>query len=150
MGDRQHATLARSGWRGVLETVWGGLAKIELPNSVHMLETAPHSWLFRRCAAVVHHGGAGTTHEGLRWGRPTIICPFAVDQPFWGRRVAALGVGPSPIPQKTLSTDKLATALTAVRDPAMIARAEALGAKIRSERGTEAAADVIEHCLAAR
>lgn len=142
--------LARSGQRGVLATVWGGLAKIDLPDTVHMLETAPHSWLFPRCAAVVHHGGAGTTHEGLRWGRPTIVCPFGVDQPFWGRRMAALGVGSDPIPQKALSADKLSAALTAVRDPALIARAEALGAAIRSERGAEAAADVIERCLEAR
>lgn len=113
-----------------------------------MLSSAPHGWLFPRCSAVVHHGGAGTTHAGLRAGKPTIICPVAFDQPFWGRRVAALGVGPDPIRQKTLSADKLAAALAAVRDPAMIARAEALSAEIRREPGTAAAVEIIEAAAA--
>ncbi|MFN8418241.1 MAG: hypothetical protein U0528_03190 [Anaerolineae bacterium] len=49
-------------------------------------------------AAVVHHGGAGTTAAGLRAGVPSIIVPFFGDQPFWGQRTAALGVGTAPIP----------------------------------------------------
>jgi sterol 3beta-glucosyltransferase len=62
-------------------------------------------------AAVVHHGGAGTTAAGLRAGRPTIVIPFFVDQPFWGRRVADLGVGPEPIPFKDLSAERLASSI---------------------------------------
>jgi len=42
-------------------------------------------------AAVVHHGGAGTTAAGLRAGKPTVICPFIADQPFWGRIIHELG-----------------------------------------------------------
>ena len=57
------------------------------------LKAVPHDWLFPQVAAVVHHGGAGTTAAGLRAGRPTVICPFFGDQPFWGRRVHELGVG---------------------------------------------------------
>ena len=49
----------------------------------YLLGPCPHSWLFPRVAAVVHHGGAGTTAAGLRAGKPTMICPFFGDQHFW-------------------------------------------------------------------
>ena len=55
-----------SGQRGLLLTGWGGLRTADLPGHVFVLNSAPHSWLFPRMAAVVHHGGAGTTAEGLR------------------------------------------------------------------------------------
>jgi sterol 3beta-glucosyltransferase len=89
--------LSRSGARGLLLSGWGGLAQADLPESIFQVEHAPHGWLFPRVAAVVHHGGAGTTAAGLRAGRPTVIVPFFGDQPFWGRIVAARGVGPQPI-----------------------------------------------------
>src|SRR5690606_20447509 len=94
--------LKRSGERGLIATGWGGIEAANLPESVFPIESAPHDWLFPRVAAVVHHGGAGTTAAGLRVGKPTVVCPFFGDQPFWGRRIFELGVGPEPIPQKKL------------------------------------------------
>ncbi len=139
------AALGRAGVRGVLASGWGGLDAHGLPDSVHALDQAPHGWLFPRCAAVVHHGGAGTTAAGLRAGRPTVVCPFFADQPFWGRRVEALGVGPAPIPQKRLTPDRLAEAVhTAVTDGVMRGRARRLGEKLRAEDGVEVAVRVIE------
>src|SRR5690606_29845402 len=58
--------LAQSGQRGLLASGWGGLTAADLPENVFMIEQAPHSWLFPRVAAVVHHGGAGTTAASLR------------------------------------------------------------------------------------
>lgn len=130
-----------SGKRAVLATGWGGLADRSVPESVHLLDAAPHDWLFPRCAAVVHHGGSGTTHEGLRWGRPSFVCPVFGDQPFWGRRVAMLGAGPPPIAQKKLTSEALCHAIRAMQDPAMIAKAEETGIAMRAEPGAQAAAD---------
>jgi sterol 3beta-glucosyltransferase len=136
--------LARAGQRGVLASGWGGLSQADLPESVYMLKSAPHSWLFPHMAAVVHHGGAGTTAAGLRAGVPSAIVPFFGDQPFWGARVAALGVGPSPLPRKRLTAEGLAAAITqAACDDAMRARAAALGEKIRAEDGAARAAALI-------
>lgn len=73
----------------------------------------PHAWLLPRVAAVVHHGGAGTTAATLRAGIPSVIIPHAFDQAFWGRRVSALGAGPAPIDMKELTSDRLALALRA-------------------------------------
>lgn len=139
------AALERTGQRGVLATGWGGLQAGAVPSSIFLLDEAPHDWLFPQMAAVVHHGGAGTTAAGLRAGVPTVICPFFADQPFWGRRVAALGAGPTPIPQRQLTAERLAAAIgAATGDPAMRANAQALGAAIRAEDGVARAVAAIE------
>lgn len=130
--------------RGVLATGWGGLAQVEDAERVHFLESAPHDWLFPRCAAVVHHGGAGTTHEGLRWGRPSIICPVFGDQPFWGQRVAATGAGPLPLPQKRLTAETLSEALKATEAPEMRRRAAEIGEALRAEHGAAGAAAEVD------
>ncbi len=140
--------LALGGRRGLLLTGWGGLRAASVPTNVFVLESAPHSWLFPRMAAVVHHGGAGTTAEGLRAGVPAVIVPFVFDQPFWGARVRALGVGPAPIPLKHLTADRLACAITsAVTDPGMKQRARGAGAAIRAEDGVGNAVQVVERYL---
>ena len=128
--------VAQSGARAILASGWGGLTPDDVPDSVFRLEDAPHDRLFPRCAAVVHHGGAGTTAAGLRAGRPTVICPFFGDQPFWGRRVHELGAGPEPIPQKKLTASKLASAIQAATEtPSIRESARDLGRRIREEDG---------------
>jgi sterol 3beta-glucosyltransferase len=139
------AALQQAGLRGVLATGWGGLATNEVPATLHLLDQAPHDWLFPRMAAVAHHGGAGTTAAGLRAGCPTIICPFFGDQPFWGRRVHELGAGSRPVPQKQLTSDKLAAALRdAVGNASIRRQALALRDRIRSEDGIAKAVAIIE------
>jgi UDP:flavonoid glycosyltransferase YjiC (YdhE family) len=140
--------LRRTGQRGVLLTGWGAIEATTVPDTVLVMDAAPHSWFFPRMAAVVHHGGAGTTAEGLRAGVPSVIVPFAVDQPFWGKRVQALGLGPAPIPQKQLTADKLAYAVQrATTDHEIIERASAMGRTLRAEQGIENAVRTIETYL---
>jgi sterol 3beta-glucosyltransferase len=128
--------IARTGQRAILQSGWGGLRTADLPDQVFLVNAVPHAWLFPRMAAIVHHGGAGTTAASLRAGVPTIVVPFFGDQPFWGQRVADLGVGPAPIPRKQLTVEKLAQAIDrAVTDPAMGQRARDLGQKIQAEDG---------------
>jgi UDP:flavonoid glycosyltransferase YjiC (YdhE family) len=116
-----------------------------VPDNVLVVDSAPHSWLFPRMAAVVHHGGAGTTAEGLRAGVPTVIVPFVLDQPFWGARIKALGLGPDPIPQKNLTADRLAEAIRiAVTDLDIKQRASAHGEAIRAENGIGNAVKIIQ------
>ena len=101
----------RAGIRAILATGWGGLAEVNVPDSVHVIEGAPHSALFKHVSAVVHHGGAGTTAAGLRAGRPTLVCPLTVDQPFWAHRVWKLGCGPEPLSLKRLNAEAFARRL---------------------------------------
>ncbi len=130
--------LALSSQRGLLLTGWGGLQMASVPDNVFVLDAAPHAWLLPRMAAVVHHGGAGTTAEGVRAGVPSIIVPFVLDQPFWGARIKALELGPDPIPQKQLTAERLAAAITcAVSDSAMRQRARVLGTAVQAEHGVD-------------
>jgi len=143
--------LARCGQRGVLQSGWTGLGEADLPRGVIRIEASPHDWLFPRMAAVVHHGGAGTVAAGLRAGVPSIITPAMADQPFWGQRVAALGVGPKPIPYRRLSVERLAEAIRiATTDRLMRERAEALGRKIRAEDGVQRAVEAFHSHLSGK
>jgi sterol 3beta-glucosyltransferase len=136
--------LEKSGQRGLLVSGWGGLQAADLLQTVFMAEAIPHDWLFPQVAAVVHHGGAGTTAAGLRAGKPGIICPFFGDQPFWGKLIYERRVGPKPIPQSQLSADRLAEAIqAAVEDQTMQHRAAEMGKSIRAEDGVARAVEII-------
>jgi UDP:flavonoid glycosyltransferase YjiC (YdhE family) len=138
-----------SGQRAILAAGWSGLGgKMTLPDTIHRLDSAPHDWLFPRMSAVVHHGGAGTTAAAFYAGVPQIIVPHMADQPFWGRKVHALGVGPKPIPRPNLTAQRLAAAINeAVTNPEVKSRAEKLGAVIRVEHGLENAVAFIQKYL---
>lgn len=143
--------LAKSGQRGVIATGWGGMSVMKVPGNVFVLDSAPHGWLFPRMSAVVHHGGAGTTAEGLRAGVPSVIIPFTFDQPFWGQRVQSLGAGPQPIQATRLNADKLSDAiLRAVNDTEMRRRAEEVGKAIRAEDGLGNAVKIVQKYLGAQ
>lgn len=143
--------LKKSGKRGVIATGWGGMNVMDVPENVFVLDSAPHGWLFPRMAAVVHHGGAGTTAEGLRAGKSAVIVPFIVDQLFWGKRVKALGAGVEPIQAKGLTAAKLAEAIQrAVNDAEMRRRAEAIGMAIRAEDGVGNAVEIVKNYLGAQ
>lgn len=139
------AALERSGQRGVLATGWGGLDQANLPANLYGLEAVHHAWLFPRLAAVVHHGGSGTTGAGLRAGVPSVLVPHIGDQPFWAQRVAELGAGPQPVPRRQLTSQRLAEAITrAVTDTGIQARARSLGEQIRREDGLGKAVEILE------
>ncbi|KAK2994723.1 hypothetical protein RJ640_002529 [Escallonia rubra] len=84
---------------------------------------------------VVHHGGAGTTAAGLKAACPTTVVPFFGDQPFWGERVHAKGVGPPPIPVDEFSLDKLVEAIQFMLDPMVKERAVELAKAMENEDG---------------
>jgi len=136
--------LALANQRAVLLSGWSGLQKNNLPDSIFMIDSIPHSWLFPRVSAVVHHGGASTVAAGLRAGVPTIVIPFFGDQPFWGQRIADLGVGTKPIPRKKLTAERLANAIQqVVTDEDMRQRAAKLGKQIQTEDGIMASIEII-------
>jgi sterol 3beta-glucosyltransferase len=136
--------LAKTGKRAIMLSGWGGLHTTDLPETIFMVDSVPHAWLFPRLAAIVHHGGAGTTAAALRAGVPSVVIPFFGDQPFWGRIVAERGLGPGPIPRKKLTAERLASAIhTAVTDKDMRQRAARIGEVIRAEDGVGGAVEII-------
>lgn len=133
-----------AGVRAVVAKGWGGLDDISDPR-IHVIDEAPHRWLFPRVAAVVHHGGAGTTAAGLRAGRPSLICPVLGDQPFWGSRVHALGAGPRPLPLRRATAATLAVGIDELVSTESYAdSAETLAQCISGDDGTGEAVRVLE------
>ncbi|NJO82669.1 MAG: glycosyltransferase family 1 protein [Blastochloris sp.] len=138
----------QAGVRAVLLSGWSRLGAASLPDEVLALSYAPHSWLFPRVAAVVHHGGAGTTAAALRAGVPSVVVPVMADQPFWGRRLCQLGASTRPLSRAHLTADKLATAVReAIMNRAIQAKAAELGARIRAEEGLGAAVGAVREIL---
>lgn len=132
----------RTGQRALVSKGWGGFGAdaMGIPEGIYMLGNVPHDWLFNHVSCVVHHGGAGTTAAGIALGKPTVIVPFFGDQPFWGAMVAKAGAGPVPIPNKQLTAEKLAVGITDALKQSTLSRAQELGARISSEKGTDAGA----------
>src|SRR5919201_2936489 len=143
--------LRRAGQRGVLQRPPEGLAGAALGDDMLAAGGVAHDWLFPRCAAVVHHGAAGTTATGLRAGVPTVIVPHNSDQFSWARRMTELRVSPPPIPRRRLSVDRLEHAVTAATtDRELRDRAKALGRSIRDEDGVARAVEAFERRVAGR
>lgn len=136
--------LARTQQRGII--VGPGLHHRRDPSpEVFRIDDVPYEWLFGRCGAIIHHGGAGTTGKGLMAGVPNIVLPFTSDQPFWGNRVHSLGVGPKPIPPHKLSVKLLADTIDiTMKDEGTRARARYLGESMRREDGVLSAVEIIE------
>ena len=95
--------LEKAGARAIVSEGWAHLGGERPPSNVFLIGDCPHDWLFARCRAVCHHGGAGTTAAGLRAGLPTVVVPSFGDQFFWGRwwRMPARGRSRSPSPGST-------------------------------------------------
>ncbi len=141
--------LDKAGARGIVSEGWAHLGGDSPPPNVYVIGDCPHDWLFARCRAVCHHGGAGTTAAGLRAGLPTVVVPFFGDQFFWGRIVADAGAGPEPIPIRRLDSQTLMAAFDACRRPQVRERARELGARLRATDGVELAVESIERHLPA-
>ena len=140
------AALEKTNQRGIIATGWGGISNVDLPHNVFKINSVPHDWLFPKCTAVIHHGGAGTTGASLKAGVPTIIVPFFSDQPFWGQRITDLGVGRSI--EQELTVEKLSTAIaTVINNRRIRDRAAALSEQIRTENGVDNAVRAIERYL---
>ncbi|MEU9899057.1 glycosyltransferase [Streptomyces phaeochromogenes] len=124
--------LRRAGLRGILQSGAAGLAADG--DDILTIGDVPHTLLFPRLAAVVHHAGAGTSAAALRAGVPAVTAPVTADQPFWARRLTSIGAATTPIPFHSLTTERLTDALDQVTKQQTYARAAATAAQ---HMGTE-------------
>jgi sterol 3beta-glucosyltransferase len=137
--------LRGAGRRGVLLRSPEALAGADLGDDIFALQRVSHGWLFPRCAAVVHHGAAGTTATALRCGVPSVVVPHNADQFTWARRMAELGVSPSPIPRRRLTLERLEPAIRLATTSCVLReRAQAIAESIREEDGVGRAVEVFE------
>lgn len=130
---------ARLGMRAVL---LAGEAAVSPAPHVLVRKYAPHSLLFPRAAAVVHHGGIGTTGQALRAGRPQLVVPFMGDQPDNAARILRLSEGLKVAPRR-FARDAATLIEELLQEPTYARVAAELGARVRAENGADAAADAI-------
>ncbi|PSK54319.1 Sterol 3-beta-glucosyltransferase [Elsinoe australis] len=131
------------GIRAIISRGWsdlGGNVDTEGNGNVLFVGDCPHEWLFSKVAAVVHHGGAGTTACGLKNARPTLVVPFFGDQPFWGQMIASAGAGPKPIPHQDLTASTLTRAIKYCLSTEAATAALEISKRMESETGIETAA----------
>jgi vancomycin aglycone glucosyltransferase len=131
------------GRRALVSRGWADLALIDDHDDCFAVGEVNQQALFRQVAAVVHHGGAGTTTTAARAGAPQVVVPQMADQPYWGRRVADLGVGAAhDVP--TPSIESLSVALRAALTAEKRTRAAAVAATIRTDGATAAATRLLD------
>lgn len=141
----------RAGVRALISSGWAGLGSDQPPpEGVRFIGAEPHGKLFPRCAAVVHHGGAGTTHAAARAGLPQVVMPHVLDQFYWAHRIALAGVGPRAVKRHSPDPEPLARAIReCVEDEELRGRARALGARIATN-GAERVAELLERIAEGR
>lgn len=142
------ATLQKMGERAILSGSFSHVQKERLPHHLLWIDSVPHDWLFPKVAAVIHHGGAGTTHAGLIAQKPTLIIPFVVDQFHWGELIYRLGCGPKPIPAKRFSQELFRKAIEQLLNKESYRiEAKRLSEKMEQENAAQRIIETLqEHC----
>jgi UDP:flavonoid glycosyltransferase YjiC (YdhE family) len=136
--------VGRVGCRAILGAGWTGLGDgARLPGGILQVRDAPHRALFPRMAALVHHGGSGTTHSAARAGVPQVVVPHMLDQFYWGERVRHLGLGPGPVPHAELTIARLVRLLRELIRPSYRHQARVVAGLMRTD-GVRAIADAVE------
>jgi UDP:flavonoid glycosyltransferase YjiC (YdhE family) len=135
---------ARLNRRGILLTRHTEQLPRALPAMVRHFDYAPFGQLLPRCAALVHHGGIGTTSQALRAGVPQLIMPMAHDQFDNAARVERLGVG-RKIGRRSYRASKVARRLHELIDsPDVRSRARQVASRFEGASALQRAADLVE------
>ncbi|GLC42175.1 hypothetical protein PLESTM_001300200 [Pleodorina starrii] len=108
-------------------------------GDIFLVRDVPHTWLFPRVSAVIHHGGVGTTAAGLLAGCPTFVAPSFGDLFFWGELCGRAGVGPPPVPIYKLTAADLTGAIRVLQSEGARDAAKRAGARLRQLDGLGAA-----------
>jgi vancomycin aglycone glucosyltransferase len=125
---------------------WAGLDRhTASADDILAVDAVPHATIFPRVAAIVHHGGAGTTTAAARAGVPQVILPHLLDQYYWANRIDRLGLGPRALPVDLITADILTDRVdSALNDAGIRKRAAELGPAIAARNGAPDAVTIIE------
>lgn len=144
--NRLLEALHASHQRGIILTGNSGL-RFDEDEDLLTIDAAPHLLLFPHGKGIVHHGGVGTMAAAIKSGKPQLIIPFSVDQPFWANRLYQQGYALKPLTEGQVTTRALIQRFIQFEEEAIQSKAQALKAIIDQESGTETALAFIEnHC----
>jgi sterol 3beta-glucosyltransferase len=134
-----------AGCRAIIQADWDNAEHIPDNPDIFKIGKAPHHEVFPSCAAVVHHGGAGTTQSSIFSGCPSVVVAHAFDQEYWAKQLFRIGVSPKPLGKRSVTPAKLAAAIRNILDnPAMKEKAVKIGRKMSEEDGVGQAVKSIE------
>jgi rhamnosyltransferase subunit B len=145
--DRAAEVAREVGMRAVL--LVGGAAPLTVDGDILRAGYAPHSFLFPRAAAIVHHGGVGTTGQALRAGKPQLVVPHMGDQNDHAHRITRMGAGLRVKPQGFTVPNGSRLINELLREPCYRAVAQQIARAMAHEHGADAAADAIVQALEA-
>ena len=130
----------------IINTSWGGLIQPEsYPDHIYFVERIPYEWILPKVYAMVHHGGAGTTHSALKFACPSLVIPHFIDQFFWAKKVVKLGAGPPGISIKGLTAENFEKMLLDLwNNGAFKEKASWIAAQMNQEGDVEGLMNLIE------
>jgi vancomycin aglycone glucosyltransferase len=126
------------GRRAIVSRGWAGLSGAANAEDCLTIGETNLRALFKRVAAVVHHGGAGTTMLTALAGAPHIVVPHVYDQHYWAQRIQQLGIGTAHVAGAP-TVESLTSALTRTLEPHVAARAQSVAAAVRDDGAATAA-----------
>ena len=140
-----------AGCRAIIQTSSANYPENSQQDNIYFIGRHPHQSLFKHCAAIVHHGGAGTTHSASLCGRPSIVIPFMDEQLFWAKSLQQIGLAAKPLPAKNATATLLASRIkTILANESYLDNAKQAGAVISERQGVSNAVDLIEKTLGIR
>lgn len=138
-------TVRLANCRAIIQAHWSMTGTATDNAQIFRIESIDHRAIFPHCAAVIHHGGAGTCQSVTACGCPSIIVAHVADQFFWGDLLYSLGIAPKKINRHRLTPQRLAHAIRAVlNDDEMRHRAKMIGTRMAAEQGSRNAVEQIE------
>lgn len=129
--------------RGIMIVGNSGIS-FEKEEEILTIKTAPHTLLFPLAKGILHHGGVGTMAAALKSGKPQLIMPFAVDQPFWANRLYKFGYALKPIKEMKVTVEELVSRFQELDKPQIKQKAQDIKNVLAQENGTENALKYIE------
>lgn len=134
----------KAGCRAIIQTSSKKYPADSQLQNIYFIGKHPHQPLFRQCAAVVHHGGAGTTQSASRSGCPSIVIPFMDEQLFWGCQLQKIGLAGKPLPSRKANSANLAERISAILSTKSFKqKAESVAKQMQSHDGVNEAVKLI-------
>jgi sterol 3beta-glucosyltransferase len=133
-----------AGCRAVIQAPLWQECGFEPTSALYYVGASPHSKVFPRCSAVLHHGGAGTSQSATLAGKPSVVVAEGADQEFWGREMQRLGIAPAPLFLKKATARQLSRSIKAAAgSPEMSEKAKKIGSAMAAENGVQTAVKLI-------
>ncbi len=137
---------AIAGCRAIIQSSSSRFPPDTQQDRLYFIGKHPHQPVFKHCAAVVHHGGAGTSHASAQSGCPSIVVPFMDEQLFWGVQLQRQMMAPAPVPAKKVTAKRLAAKIKQTLDNVQyLEQARSQCSKMHSINGVEQAINTLKY-----